>query len=696
MGEEGASDPGSAWSGEPVGDAFAWSAAAPEAAVGAAFATRDEAGVLRRAEEEAEARRGVEAFKAAWDGGVGARTGMETGTAGGGAGDVRCAAAGCGASGPMRCAGCKAVAYCSQGCQRSHWGEHKADCKRWARQLAAQREVAALRASVEAVARPHSKGRRQRGAEQVAEEAARRALEAGLEDVGSALEVPARALEAVEGSASVLRACLGDRARVGGLERLVLRGGSEGEGGPGIGAATVAAVAEVLGGAGGATPTPLVRVLDVGGHVGLDVGTLGACLGALPRLETLRVDGVGMGAEGAAALVRVLRECTASLKALDVSRNELGDEGAAILAKGVSSGALLWAGREGRLRSLDVGWNAIGDEGMVELVSEALALGSLRRLVLAGNVCGEAAGEVLCMMLPGAPGLEELDVSDFQESAMFTDKVCLALASALESAAAGAGLVALDVSRHWMSGREWEARVVPALRRAPRLRRLAVGGVRDSPVRDGRREPRARALTTHGFGALASVVSLSAGLEMLSVRGQLDHERSGTSLQDLTLGLVLAAVADSHSLRALDLRDCGICDSGARDVATMLKANTALEELDLDGNPGIPVDGVDWLLRAMGMHPSLSVLRIHGHAVTRDHPMVAACARAFRAEQAAAPAGRHIPRSLFAAGMHNLDVTRSELAGGRAHPHPAALPPPPPLSDRDLAKEGGLLEQRHR
>jgi len=226
------------------------------------------------------------------------------------------------------------------------------------------------------------------------------------------------------------------------------------------------------------------------------------------------------------------------------------------------------------------------------------------------------------------------------------------------------------------------------LRKAPRLRRLAIGGARDSPVKDGWRVPRERSLSTHGFGALASVVGLGARLESLSVRGQLDHERSGTSLQDLTLGIVLAAVADSSSLKVLDLRDCGICDSGARDVATMLKANAALEELDLDGNPGIPVEGINWLLRAMGVHPALAILKVHGHTVTRDHPVVAACARTFRAEQAAAPTGRHIPRSLFSVGMHNLDVTRSEVTHGARAKGPA-LPPAPTLSDHALAKEGG-------
>jgi len=393
-----------------------------------------------------------------------------------------------------------------------------------------------------------------------------------------------------------------------------------------------------------------------------------------------------------------LREVSATLRVLDVSGNPLGDEGAMVLARALKGGgALRWMGSEGRLRTLEVGRCEIGDEGMVELVPEALGLRSLRRLGISGNVCGEAAGEVLFMLLPGAPALEELDVSDYSRSTMLTGKVCLLLATALEASGKGEGLTSLDLSRCHVSPREWEVRVVPALRRAPRLRTLRVGGCRDSVVEDGRREPLGRALSTHGFGALASVVSLSSGgLEALGVRGQLDHDRGGTSVQDMTLGVLLAAVADSATLKRLDLRDCGIGDTGARDIATMLKANSGLEELDLDGNPGIPVDGLNWLLRAMAMHPGLAVLKVNGHVVTRDHPVVRVCESAFKAQQAAAPDGRHLPRSLFAAGMHNLDVTRSEKHHGNAR-RAEDLPPAPMLADHALAREGGLLHsaQQH-
>jgi hypothetical protein len=36
----------------------------------------------------------------------------------------------CGEDGQKRCSRCKAVKYCSKGCQRTHWAEHKITCKK--------------------------------------------------------------------------------------------------------------------------------------------------------------------------------------------------------------------------------------------------------------------------------------------------------------------------------------------------------------------------------------------------------------------------------------------------------------------------------------------------------------------------------------------------------------------------------------
>ena len=42
-----------------------------------------------------------------------------------------CANPGCGAKrGLRRCGGCHTVRYCSEACSRTHWREHKAECRR--------------------------------------------------------------------------------------------------------------------------------------------------------------------------------------------------------------------------------------------------------------------------------------------------------------------------------------------------------------------------------------------------------------------------------------------------------------------------------------------------------------------------------------------------------------------------------------
>ena len=36
----------------------------------------------------------------------------------------------CGKTAETKCTACKAVFYCSKGCQKKHWKEHKFECKK--------------------------------------------------------------------------------------------------------------------------------------------------------------------------------------------------------------------------------------------------------------------------------------------------------------------------------------------------------------------------------------------------------------------------------------------------------------------------------------------------------------------------------------------------------------------------------------
>ena len=57
-----------------------------------------------------------------------------------------CAAPGCGATrGLRRCGGCNAVRYCSEACSRTHWREHRAECRRMQAEKAAAEAATATR-----------------------------------------------------------------------------------------------------------------------------------------------------------------------------------------------------------------------------------------------------------------------------------------------------------------------------------------------------------------------------------------------------------------------------------------------------------------------------------------------------------------------------------------------------------------------
>jgi hypothetical protein len=44
----------------------------------------------------------------------------------------------CSGAGIMKCTGCKQARYCGEACQLAHWKAHKADCRRWRVELAAE------------------------------------------------------------------------------------------------------------------------------------------------------------------------------------------------------------------------------------------------------------------------------------------------------------------------------------------------------------------------------------------------------------------------------------------------------------------------------------------------------------------------------------------------------------------------------
>ncbi|MEZ4248464.1 MAG: globin domain-containing protein [Polyangiales bacterium] len=138
------------------------------------------------------------------------------------------------------------------------------------------------------------------------------------------------------------------------------------------------------------------------------------------RIETLRVAGASLGANGVAALLRAGR-----LLSLDASQNAIGPDGALRLANAVGSleqlalagcnlgprGARALLGAPGRLRDLDLASNALGDDGATALVAAAPNLARLERLNLADDGIGADGAEALAVSSL-ATHLRELSLAD--------------------------------------------------------------------------------------------------------------------------------------------------------------------------------------------------------------------------------------------------------------------------------------------
>jgi len=100
---------------------------------------------------------------------------------------------------------------------------------------------------------------------------------------------------------------------------------------------------------------------------------------ALMRRSLTKIDLSQRGLRSSdAKLVKMALLQNAKLSCLKLGYNQLGDEGVAILSKGVAAHKML--------TSLDLGFNHIGDEGVQALASALLQGSSLSTLYLAGNL----------------------------------------------------------------------------------------------------------------------------------------------------------------------------------------------------------------------------------------------------------------------------------------------------------------------
>ncbi|XP_051764047.1 NACHT, LRR and PYD domains-containing protein 12-like isoform X43 [Ctenopharyngodon idella] len=266
------------------------------------------------------------------------------------------------------------------------------------------------------------------------------------------------------------------------------------------------------------------------------------------KLEKLRLFDCNITAEGCAALASALRS-NSHLRELNLSGNIIGDGGLTLLSDGLKDPHC-------KLEKLRLEDCNITAEGCAALASALRSNSHLRELDLTDNIIG---GGGLTLLSDGLKDphckLEKLRLEDCN----ITAEGCAALASALRS---NSHLRELDLTDNIIGG----------------------GGL--TLLSDGLKDPHCKLeklrledcnITAEGCAALASALRSNSHLRELDLT---DNIIGGGGLTLLSDGL-----KDPHcKLEKLRLEDCNITAEGCAALASALRSNSHLRELDLTDN----------------------------------------------------------------------------------------------------------------
>ncbi|XP_048052028.1 NACHT, LRR and PYD domains-containing protein 12-like isoform X2 [Megalobrama amblycephala] len=271
----------------------------------------------------------------------------------------------------------------------------------------------------------------------------------------------------------------------------------------------------------------------------------------LPVVEASRsakLDYCNITDEGCAALTSSLRS-NSLLRELDLTWNKIGDEGLTLLSDGLKDPHC-------KLEKLTLCRCNITDEGCAVLASALRSNSHLRELDLSNNIIG---GEGLTLLSDGLKDphckLEKLTLCRCN----ITDEGCAVLASALRS---NSHLRELDLSNN------------------------IIGGEGLMLLSDGLKDPHCKLeklkldqcnITAEGCAALASAMRSNSHLRELNL--------SENKIRDKGLMLLSDGLKDPHcKLEKLKLSRCNITAEGCAALASALRSNSHLRELDLTGN----------------------------------------------------------------------------------------------------------------
>ncbi|XP_051763874.1 NACHT, LRR and PYD domains-containing protein 12-like isoform X25 [Ctenopharyngodon idella] len=328
------------------------------------------------------------------------------------------------------------------------------------------------------------------------------------------------------------------------------------------------------------------------------------------KLETLKLFDCNITAEGCAALASALRS-NSLLRELDLTGNIIGGGGLTLLSDGLKDPHC-------KLEKLWLFDCNITAEGCAALASALRSNSHLRELNLSGNIIGDGG---LTLLSDGLKDphckLEKLRLEDCN----ITAEGCAALASALRS---NSHLRELDLTDNIIGG----------------------GGL--TLLSDGLKDPHCKLeklrledcnITAEGCAALASALRSNSHLRELDLT---DNIIGGGGLTLLSDGL-----KDPHcKLEKLRLEDCNITAEGCAALASALRSNSHLRELDLTDNI---IGGGGLTLLSDGLkdpHCKLEKLRLEDCNITAEG--CAALASALRSNS----------------HLRELDLTDNIIGGG--------------------------------
>ncbi|NDE14282.1 hypothetical protein EBZ80_05055 [bacterium] len=310
-----------------------------------------------------------------------------------------------------------------------------------------------------------------------------------------------------------------------------------------------------------------------------------AALPALKRLARLAVASNGMEAAGAAAIVSALPP---SVRWLDLSYNQIEDEGVEAVAGGL-----------GRIKELDLSGNGFTDEGIAILVP--WLRGGLRSLALGGRVLG--AGGVAAVATTFSAALVRLDLSGTYFGA--------AGARTIAGSLYGLVLTELDLSRCNLGphGTLLLSRTISSLERLTSLDLSQNKMGSDGAVALARALPACRSLARLGLNYNRfGLVEAGAGTRLSRALRLDQHGRLfGMLNRDMTgIRAIAAALRRLPEIVSLDLAGNFLYDEGAVLVAASVPRGLAV--LDLSHNR-IGRSGVRRIAEALGNRPATVFLR---------------------------------------------------------------------------------------